>query len=95
LKLDVSWDWNEEVDKQFEDSKKRLSMGQALHPFDPNLPTQLLTDASRLNGLGFALMQMVEPFKPARSPGNDKDHDVKEKWHMVKCGSVSLTDCQR
>ena len=68
---------------------------QALHPFNPDLPTKLLTDRSRLYGHGFALMQMVEPFKPARSPGNDTDHDVKGKWHMIKCGSTSLTDCQR
>ena len=95
LKNDVTWDWNEEVDKQFEDSKKRLSVGQSLHPFDPDKPTKLLTDASRLYGLGFALMQMVEPARLARSPGNDTDHDTKEKWHLIKCGSASLTDCQR
>ena len=40
-------------------------------------------------------MQMVEPARLARSPGNDTDHDTKEKWHLIKCGSASLTDCQR
>ena len=55
----------------------------------------LLTDASRLNGLGFALMQKISPKFPANTPGNDTNVDQKEKWHIIKCGSVSLTDCQR
>ena len=72
-----------------------MSIGQEIHPFDVKLPTMLLTDASRLNGLGFALMQKISHKKKANSPGNDTDKDVKEKWHMIKCGSVSLTDCQQ
>ena len=39
-------------------------------------------------------MQRVAPFKSANNPGNNTDIDKKEVWHLVKCGSVSLTDCQ-
>ena len=67
LKNNTTWDWNEEVNKEFEDSKIRLSKGQEIHPFNIKLPTRLFTDASRLNGLGFALMQKVSPFMPAKS----------------------------
>ena len=37
--------------------KKVLASPAVLAPFDPNLPTMLQTDASRLKGLGFALLQ--------------------------------------
>ena len=40
-------------------------------------------------------MQKISHEKKANSPGNDTDKDVKEKWHMIKFGSVSLIDCQR
>ena len=89
LKNDTTWDWNEEVNKQFLASKEILSGGQELHPFDMKLPTMLLTDASRLNGLGFPLMQRIAPFRPSNSPGNDTNEDMKEKLHLVRCGSVS------
>ena len=66
----MTWDWNEEVDQEFRNAKSRLSKGQEIHPFDVNLPTMLLTDASRLNGLGFALMQKISPGKKANTPEN-------------------------
>lgn len=41
----------------FESVKRALTSPPVLAFFDPKLPTVLQTDASRLNGLGFALMQ--------------------------------------
>ena len=77
------------MDKEFEDAKKRFTQHQALHPFDPDKPTRLVTDAARLHRLGFALMQMMEAAVPARGPIKS----IPEKWHMIKCGSITLTDC--
>ena len=37
-------------------------------PFDPTLPTELLTDASKLWGLGFVLMQREQSGKPRLIP---------------------------
>ena len=91
LKKETPFVWDPEVDKEFEDAKKRFTQHQALHPFDPKKRTQLVTDASRLFGLGYALMQETEKEVPAMG-GNPKK---KAKWHMIKCGSVTLTDCQR
>ena len=85
------WDWGPEVDKEFGDIKKRFTQHQALHPFDPDKPTRLVTDAARLHGLGFALLQMTEAAVPAM--GSRKP--IPEKWHMIKCGSITLLDCQR
>ena len=47
--------------------------------FDTSKPVELLTDASRQNGLGFALCQ-----------GKDQD-----KLFIVTCGSKSLTPTQQ
>jgi len=91
LKKETPFIWDQEVDKEFEDAKKRFTQQQELHPFDPNKRTQLITDASRLFGLGYALMQETVKAIPAMN-GREA---VPAKWHMIKCGSVTLTDCQR
>ena len=52
-------------------------------PFNPSWATVVLTDASRLNGIGFALVQ----YDPARK-------DVKKQFSLVQCGSSSLTSAQ-
>ena len=48
-------------------------------PFDHNLKIYLITDASCLHGIGFALLQL--------EPTN--------KFRLIQCGSKSLTDTQR
>ena len=54
-----------------------------VQPFNPNWITVVLTDASRLNGIGFALVQ----YDPARK-------DTKKQFFLVQCGSSSLTSAQ-
>ena len=49
-----------------------------VRPFDPALPSFLVTDASRLHGLGYALLQ--------------KEPDGSQR--LIKCGSCSLTPTQ-
>ena len=50
-----------------------------VRPFDSSLPTELLTDASHLHGLGFVLIQRL----PNGAP------------RLIHCGSCSLTSCQK
>ena len=57
LRKDVSYIWLPEHQAAFEKIKSRLTEYLALHHFDPSLPTTLLTDASRLLGVGFILVQ--------------------------------------
>ena len=52
-----------------------------IKPFDPTLPTQVLTDASRLHGLGYLLLQ-------------HKTEGGKTKVRVVQCGSFALTPAQ-
>ena len=50
-----------------------------IKPFDPDKETFLLTDASRLHGIGFALLQK----------------DKEGKNILIQCGSSSLTPTQQ
>ncbi len=49
--------WTEDHEAAFEKVKKALASPPILAQFDPQLPIMLQTDASRLKGLGFALLQ--------------------------------------
>ena len=66
-------------DAEFEESKKILTSKLLLQPFHDKWETHILTDASRLHGLGFALMQT--------------NPETQEKI-LITCGSKALTDTQ-
>jgi len=74
LKKGVAFNWLPEHQEEFENLKKVLTSSLVVKPFDPQLKTELLTDASRLKGLGFALVQ------------RQADGQI----HLVECGSRSL-----
>ena len=59
LKKDIQFQWLEEHDKAFNDTKSLLLRDMSVQPFDTSKVTHLLTDASR-SGLGFALIQLNE-----------------------------------
>ena len=81
LKKDVAFTWLEDQDRVFNDTKAKLTKSLSLQTFDPNLPTYLVTDASRLHGLGFALIQSRQgPKFPER---------------LIQCGSRCLSSCER
>ena len=79
LKKDVAYTWLPAHQEAFENARVLLTSPMLVQPFNPSLKTKLLTDASRLHGLGFALLQF----------------DAEEKLRLVCCGSRSLTSCQR
>ena len=81
LRKDTEFIWMEEQDRSFNNTKKRLTDSLSLQIFDPAIPTYLVTDASRLHGLGFALIQSHEgPKKPER---------------LIQCGSRCLSPCEK
>ena len=57
LKAKNVFKWEPVHDEAFKKTKVALLSPPVLVPFDPTLPTALQTDASRLKGLGFALLQ--------------------------------------
>ena len=59
LKKDATFLWLEVHEQTFAEAKRRLSSTSILAYFDAKRPTLLATDASRLNGLGFVLLQKI------------------------------------
>ena len=52
--------WSNEHNEAFNRVKEALCEPPILNHYDPNKPTMVQTDASRLNGLGYALLQKHE-----------------------------------
>ncbi|MFV0366579.1 MAG: RNase H-like domain-containing protein [Mangrovibacterium sp.] len=73
-----SFTWTPDHDLAFKQVKKALSSPPILAAFDPGLPTYLQTDASRLYGIGYALLQ---------------DHGSSQ-LRLVQCGSRFLADAE-
>ena len=79
LKKDTAFVWTPEVNAEFERSKEILTSDMLVKPFDPALKTGLLTDASRLHGLGYILLQW----------------GAANETRIVQCGSFALTPAQK
>lgn len=83
LKKTSTWLWLPDHEIEFCKAKELLTSPAVVQPFDPKLHTQLLTDASRLHGLGFALIQ------------RERAVDGKGRIRLIQCGSCSLSPAQR
>lgn len=79
LSTKKTWQWLDEHDLAFEKTKKALVSPPILAHFDSKLEASLLTDASRLHGIGFVLMQ---------------NHGSKDlpTWKLVQAGSRFISD---
>ena len=60
LQKDTPCVWLPEHNLDFENTKQALTSPTTLQPFDPKVKTVVLTDASRLHGIGFALVQIYK-----------------------------------
>ena len=58
-----------------------LAASATIYPFDQTLPTELLTDASNVHGIGYVLLQV----RPELEEGSG------QRRNMIRCGSRSLT----
>ncbi|KAI9555012.1 putative uncharacterized protein K02A2.6-like [Daphnia sinensis] len=74
LKKNIVWEWTPEHESSFKAARTELAVIPELAFYDPNRPTTLFTDASRLNGLGFILKQRA----------------TSGAWQMVQAGSRFL-----
>ena len=75
--------WLPEHQVEFDKLKSILSSNLVVRHFDQSKPVYLLTDASRLFGLGYALGHM------------EADGSGKEVFKVVHCGSKGLTPTQQ
>ena len=79
LKKKNSYVWTEDHQAEFVRLKELLTSEPLVQPFDPNLKTELYTDASKLNGLGFALIQKEPTGRP----------------RLIQCGSCLLSPAEK
>ena len=79
LKKGIAFQWLPDHQKDFDAIKAKLCSPVVTKPFDPSLPTELLTDASRCFGIGCALVQ--------REPNGN--------LRLIHCASQSLTSAQK
>ena len=56
LKKNISYLWLPEHNEAFQNIKKNLTKTLSLQHYNPKLKMYLVTDASKLNGLGYVLM---------------------------------------
>ena len=77
--LSTKVDWDAKLEHAFRLAKKALVSAPVFAYFDVSKPTWLYTDASRLHGLGFVLMQQQ----------SDKS------WHLVQAGSRMLANTEK
>ena len=75
LQKEVNWNWLPQHQAVFEKTKAILTSAPVVQIFNKGLKTELLTDASRLHGMGFALIQ------------RDQDNQPR----LICCGSRSFT----
>ena len=76
-----TYTWTDEMNDEFLKAREIISNQMILKPFDERLETVLVTDASRLNGVGFLLLQ--------------KRTDGVEKYNIIQCGSYAINDTQK
>ena len=79
LKKGNAWVWEKEHEEEFNKIKNLLTSPTIAKPFDDAKETILLTDASRLHGLEYALVQKSR----------------KGELSLIQCGSRSLTPTQQ
>ena len=78
LKKDTSFLWLNAQAEAFQTAKKILTSELLVKPFNPALKTELLTDAARLGGLGYALLQ----------------RNTDDTLRLIQCGSRSLSSAE-
>ena len=78
LKKNTAFNWLPEHEVEFNEVKKLLTSDMVVSFFDHKLPTSLLTDASKLHGIGYVLLQ----------------HATDGKLRLIQAGSRSLTPAE-
>ena len=69
------------MEQEFIAARERLSGDRAIFAFNQKLKTRLITDASRLHGFGYVLLQL--------------DPNAENRWKLIKAGSCSITETQQ
>ena len=98
LKKSVDFVWSDKHQTEFERAKCLLSSTQLVKPFDCNLPTHLLTDASRLHGLGYMLLQYKGEVPRIIKCGSTSLTDTQSRYATIELEMLgiqyAISSCQ-
>ena len=84
MKTKNAYQWLSEHERAFLDLKQQLSSPPTLQNFDPARDTELDTDASRINGLGFILRQKHGDEWKVITCGSRFITDTERRYSMVE-----------
>ena len=79
IKTGTKFEWLDIHQEAFDLVKAILTSPLIIRNFVSTRPTELVVDASKI-GLGWALLQ---------------EDPIDEEWHLIQCGSRTLSDCER
>ena len=85
------WSWTSVHQAAFEAVKATLVAPPVLAYFDPSLPTAVHTDASRLGGLGYALLQRHDQEWKLVQCGSRFLSDVESRYAVVELEMLAVT----
>ena len=85
-----SFRWTQDHQTAFEKVRELVTQDMTIQPFDKTLPLRIVVDASRLFGMGYALVNVVN------IDGTDKEGKPKviEKYRIVQCNSRALLSAE-
>jgi hypothetical protein len=90
LKKGVAYQWLEEHEYCFQGVKAALTSPMCVRFFDPSKRTELLTDASRLKGLGFALTQMVDDKRTLIKCGSRSLNGAESRYATLELEALAI-----
>ena len=87
------WQWLPEHEEEFNRLKDVLAEDLVVQPYDPELPVTILTDASRLFGLGFAMVQHMDGKTKIITCGSCALTDAQRRYATIelKCLAIKLS----
>ena len=91
LKPRNHWQWTEVHQQAFEAVKRTLTQTPVLAYFDPSCPTALHTDAARLHGLGYCLLQHQQGQWKLIQCGSRFVTDVESRYAAIELELLAVT----
>ena len=90
LKKNVPYEWTAEHEKAFLEAKSAISRPCLLNHYDTRRNTFILTDASKLNGLGYALFQEEGNEKFLIQCGSCSLSDVEKRYAPIELEAMAV-----
>ncbi len=90
LKKGQKFEWNDVLQATFKAARRHLTSTKTLAFYRPDRKTRLITDASRLNGIGFVLKQEIDGiWKPVQA-GSRSLTETEGRYAMVELELLAI-----